>query len=342
MTVSEMISPTPLLSVVVIGRNEGLRLQRCLKSVRDMQAPRGSVEVVYVDSASTDNSRELALELGAQVIAIHPTRPTAALGRNAGWRASSGQFILFLDGDTILDSAFVVQSLEDFGDNTAVVFGNRREIHPEASIYNSVLDLDWIFPVGIVDSCGGDALIRREALEAVGGYDESLIAGEEPEMCRRMRERGWKILHADRPMTGHDLAMTKWSQYLRRALRTGYAYAEVSARFRGTPLPFWEVDARRNRSRALTQATIVLFSLLALVIWRSPQPLCLLVIVFLLLSVRSAVKSVKRAPGPLTQFCYGVHCQLQQIPIYIGQLQFWNDRRLGRTRGLIEYKEVPQ
>jgi glycosyltransferase involved in cell wall biosynthesis len=342
MTVLEMVSQTPLLSVVVIGRNEGVRLQRCIESVKNMQEPRGKVEIIYVDSASTDGSRDLAQRLDAQVIAIQPARPTAALGRNAGWRASSGRFVLFLDGDTILDPSFVVESLPEFAANVAVVFGNRRELHPEASIFNAVLDLDWMSPIGLVDSCGGDALIRREALEAVGGYDETLIAGEEPEMCRRMRALGWNILHSDRPMTGHDLAMTKWSQYLRRSLRTGYAYAEVSARFRGTGMPFWEFEARHNRNRALMQAAIILFFVLASIIWRSPLPLGLLLAVFLLLSLRSAMKAAKKIPRLSTQLLYGVHSHLQQIPIYIGQLQYWNDRRQGRIRGLIEYKEAAQ
>ncbi len=330
----------PLVSVVVIGRNEGPRLQRCLESVTSMESPGGLVEIIYVDSASTDSSRELAAEMGARVISIQPSRPTAALGRNAGWRASTGSFVLFLDGDTILHPAFVAKALRHFESDTAVVFGNRREIHPEASIYNRVLDLDWMSPAGFVDACGGDALMRREALDAVQGYDENLIAGEEPEMCRRMRERGWKILHLDCPMTGHDLAMTQWSQYSRRAMRTGYAYAEVSERFRGSGLPFWEFEVRHNRNRAVMQTAILLLSLLASLLLRTLWPIGAVLVLFLLLSLRTAMKAVAKTPSLSTRFLYGMHSHLQQIPIYIGQLQYWSDCRRGRMRGLIEYKEA--
>jgi glycosyltransferase involved in cell wall biosynthesis len=332
----------PLLSVVVIGRNEGERLRHCLLSIGNMQWPGGETEIVYVDSASTDDSREVARQLSARVIAVRPSRPTAALGRNAGWRASHGRFVLFLDGDTILDAAFVAESLKDFQEDTAVVFGNRREIQPEASVYNAVLDLEWLSRAGIVDSCGGDALMRREALEAVDGYDENLIAGEEPEMCRRMRERGWKVLHVDRPMTGHDLAMTQLSQYLKRSMRTGYAYAEVSERFRGTRLPLWDAEARHNRNRAWMQSAFVVLSLLTSLILRNPWPLCLLSVLLLLLCARSAMKASAKTSSLTLRVFYGIHSQLQQIPIYIGQLQYWSDRRMGRTRGLIEYKEVSQ
>ena len=75
--------------------NEGARLQRCLRSIANMQFS-GSWEVIYVDSASTDGSPELAASLGARVLTVQPLRPTAALGRNAGWRSASAPFILFL------------------------------------------------------------------------------------------------------------------------------------------------------------------------------------------------------------------------------------------------------
>ena len=184
--------------------------------------------------------------------------------------------------------------------------------------------------------------MQREALEAVKGYDENLIAGEEPEMCRRMRERGWKILHIDRPMTGHDLAITQWSQYSRRAMRTGYAYAEVSERFHGSRLPFWDFEARHNRNYALIQIGIVAGVLVASAIWRTGWPIGLLLVFFLLLVVRTARKVAWKTPSFSTRFLYGMHSHLQQIPIFIGQFQYWSDRRKRRARGLIEYKEASQ
>ena len=325
----------PALSVVVIGRNEGARLERCLRSIGQMDAP-GEVEIVYVDSASVDGSPARAAAMGAKVIAVHPKRPTAALGRNAGWRAASAEFVLFLDGDTILNPAFVKEALRNLDETTAIVWGHRREINIQGSIYNRTLDLDWIYPPGITEFCGGDALMRRAVLEQVGGFDETLIAGEEPEMCRRIRSHGWKIRHIDFPMTGHDLAMTKWSQYWRRATRAGYAYAEVSQRFRGSGLPFWEEDARRNRNRALV---LIVLCLLGLTGWWQ------FLIVLALLSalvLRTAAKTRWKSPSLYTRLLYGVHSHLQQIPIFVGQLQYWNDRRAGKVRGLIEYKGASQ
>jgi len=331
----------PALSVVVIGRNEGPRLERCLRSIQAMENPGGDVEILYVDSGSTDGSVALAASLGARVIPIHPTRPTAALGRNAGWKLAQAPIVLFLDGDTILHPAFVAQSLPEFRDpEVAIVWGHRREICARDSVYNRVLDLDWISPPGITEFCGGDALIRRDVLTRTGGYDENLIAGEEPEMCRRIRALGYKILHVDRPMTGHDLAMKSWKQYWKRASRTGYAYAEVSERFRSTALPFWEKEAHANRVRAVALLAILLGGVALSALLFSFWPLAAALAFLLLLVLRTAAKVGWKSKDPVTRFLYGAHSHVQQIPIFWGQLQYSKDRRAGAKRGLIEYKDT--
>ena len=197
-----------MLSVVVIGRNEGAHLARCLESVAAMDAPGLSIETIYVDSHSTDRSLAIAESRGAQTLTLQQTRTTAALARNVGWRAARGATILFLDGDTILEPHFVVRALPAFDDaSVAVLWGHRRELYPRRSLYLRVLDLDWIYAPGFTLFCGGDALFRRSALVAANGFDETLIAGEEPELCRRLRALGLRILHLDLPMTGHDLGI---------------------------------------------------------------------------------------------------------------------------------------
>src|SRR5271170_8230417 len=133
-----------VLSVVVIGRNEGARLGRCLESIARMRPLHGSIEVIYVDSGSTDGSLERAVQFRVKVKRLESANPCAAAGRNVGWRLAKAPIIFFLDGDTVLEGNFVADSIAELADpNVAVVFGNRREIEPKASIYNRVLDLDW-------------------------------------------------------------------------------------------------------------------------------------------------------------------------------------------------------
>jgi cellulose synthase/poly-beta-1,6-N-acetylglucosamine synthase-like glycosyltransferase len=329
----------PALSVVVIGRNEGPRLSDCLRSVLAMQAPSGGFEVIYVDSDSTDDSVVRAEGLGARVVRVKPERPTAAIGRNAGWRLARAPLVLFLDGDTLLDPLFVQRALPSL-DNPAVagVCGDRRESRPGDSVYNRVLDLDWLGPEGEVEYCGGDALTRRDVLARVGGFDETLIAGEEPDLWRRIRGLGLRVVRLNIPMTSHDLAMTRWSQYWRRATRTGHAYAEVSERWRDSALPLWYATAVRNRIHALGLIGVVAAALLTAFMVGSIWPMILLILALLILFARTAWRQRWRGGAPWTLFLYGVHSHLQQLPILFGQLGYFLARRSGRRRGLIEYK----
>jgi cellulose synthase/poly-beta-1,6-N-acetylglucosamine synthase-like glycosyltransferase len=330
---------SPVLSVVVIGRNEGERLERCLKSVVAMHPVGGAIELIYVDSASTDSSIERASALGAKVIRIAPLRPTAAAGRNAGWKAASAPVVLFLDGDTVLEPNFVSDSLHRFNDpRIAVVWGHRREINPRASIFNRVFDLDWIYPIEFSEFCGGDALIRRSVLEEIGGYDERVIAAEDTEMCLRIRSLGYTLLHVDRAMVGHDLAMTQWSQYWRRSVRTGHGMAEIAARSRHTRFPLWQRESRRN----IVQGSGILMLMVAApvlsIICRSVIPAGVAVAIVLALAVRTAYRAKWKCPDLSTLLLYGVHSHLQHVPILCGQLKYKLDSWAGKTPALIEYK----
>jgi glycosyltransferase involved in cell wall biosynthesis len=326
------------VSVVVIGRNEGERLTACLKSIRAARMS-GSIELIYVDSGSSDGSPERAAALGAKVIGLGAGKQSAARARNAGWHAARSTFVLFLDGDTILHPDFVDRALMEFADpDVAVVWGHRREVQSDASIYNRVLDLDWIAPPGYSDFCGGDSLMRRATLESTNGFNPDLIAGEEPDLCRRIRATGGRILHIDAPMTGHDLAILHVSQYWRRAVRTGYAYAEISARYRETPDPLWIRESRGNLLRGLSYVVISAGMCAMAIVLRSWIPLFIAVLAVAALAVRTAILSKWKSASLSTLLLFGIHSHVQHVPILQGQLLYlWNHWR-GRGRELIEYK----
>ncbi len=331
---------SPSLSIVIIGRNEGERLDRCLKSVLAIEAFGGASELIYVDSASTDGSNLRAAQFGAKTLGIGSAHPCAAVARNIGWRSAQAPIVLFLDGDTILDGKFLTSSIGEFSDQqVAVVFGNRREIDPSGSIFNRILDLEWMVAPGPVEFCGGDALMRRDVLERVGGYDERLIAGEEPELCRRIRALGYTIKHVNRPMTGHDLAIRRFAQYWRRALRTGYAYAEVSERFKHTDLPLWREQARGNRVRGTVLSVLTVSALSGAIALRMVWPLLVATAIIAGLAVRTASRSKWRSSNLATRLAFGLHSHFVQIPILFGQLRYFYYRATGKTAQLIEYKD---
>lgn len=215
--------------VVVIGRNEGERLVRCLRSIAAFDGP-----VVYVDSGSTDSSPARAAELGVEVIAQTAPPFSAARARNEGFgrlRERHGEalrHVQFVDGDCELDPRWIERAARflDERPDVGVVSGRLRERHPERSLYNRLADMEWDGPLGEIASCGGNAMIRARAFVEAGGFNASLIAGEEAELHLRIRRAGYTIWRLEHEMVLHDLAMERFGQWWRRSVRAGHAYAE--------------------------------------------------------------------------------------------------------------------
>lgn len=262
------------VAAVVIGRNEGARLVACLAALK------GQIDqIVYVDSGSTDGSVLAAQRAGAKVVPLELDKPfTAARARNAGLAAVSddAEFIQFLDGDCVLRDGWIDTALAFLGANPdiAVVCGRRRERHPEHSVYNRLIDLEWDTPVGRAKACGGDALMRVQPLRAVGGYRDTLIAGEEPELCVRLRQAGWGIRRLDAEMTWHDADISEMGQWWRRSKRAGHAFAEGAALHGAPPERHWVAETRR----ALLWGAVLPVFIILLALLVSPWALGLLLI----------------------------------------------------------------
>ncbi|MBN8808847.1 MAG: glycosyltransferase [Sphingomonas sp.] len=241
------MADVPAIGVVAIGRNEGERLKRCLASIG------GGVPVVYVDSASTDGSPEAARAAGAIVLPLDLARPfTAARARTEGAallfdRHPETSLVMFVDGDCELEAGWLTTAADFLAAHPdfAAVGGRRRERHPEASFYNALADYEWRQPAGETDSCGGDAMMRADAYRAVGGFDARMIAGEEPELCSRLRATRWRIMRLDAPMTIHDAATFRFSQWWRRGVRSGFGYAQAWRATRGQGQPLYNRELSR-------------------------------------------------------------------------------------------------
>jgi glycosyltransferase involved in cell wall biosynthesis len=322
------------VGVVTIGRNEGERLRTCLESIQGLVQT-----IVYVDSGSSDGSVALARSFASEVVELDLSIPfTAARARNQGFQALIGiqpdvDYVFFVDGDCEVVTGWMQKAVEFLNEHSdmAVVWGMRRERHPEKSIYNLLCDMEWgDYPLGETQFCGGDALIRVSALNQVNGYRPDLICGEEPEMCIRLRQAGWRIWHLNEPMTVHDAAMYHFSQWWRRMLRGGYGFAQASALHGAPPERAGVLESRRAW------------------IWGFWVPLLTIILCStvgargLLLLVAYPVQVIRLAMGgkrsAWQNHWRAVALVIGKFPEVLGQMKYALDRLRRVQSKLIEYK----
>lgn len=321
------------LGFVVIGRNEGSRLVDCLNSI-SQYAP----AIVYVDSASTDLSVQEALARQAHVVELEmTTKFTAARARNAGFQKlltlyPELKYVHFVDGDCIVNRDWVKDAIAflDAHQQVAVVCGRRKERFPLASIYNQLCDIEWNTPIGMAKACGGDAMMRVSVVKQVNGFNEALIAGEEPELCIRIRQQGYDIWRLNHEMTLHDAAIFKFGQWWKRTMRAGYAYAEGRQLHGAAPEYHWVKESRRAWFWGGFIPLVLLAMLVVKPYW-SWWIVLLLMVQFLRLTWQN------RTLGKFAQK-YALFLMLGKVAETIGQIKyFWH--RLFRVKSkLIEYK----
>ena len=325
------------IGIVVIGRNEGERLRRCLASV-----PKVSCDVIYVDSGSTDGSVALARSLGADVVELDASLSfSAARARNEGFDRAlklspNAAFVEFVDGDCELAAGWIERSVEEMmaSPEAGVVCGRVRERHREASVYHRLCDMEWNTPTGEVDACGGIFMVRVGAFREAGGFDTSVVAGEEPELCLRLRQAGWRILRIGADMAVHDAAMTRFGQWWRRYVRCGYGYALGNAMHGKGPAHHWVRETRSNWLWGLVLPMTVLAGVTTVTAWS------LLLLITYPMWLFKVARYRRRIYGDAWSdaLLYGAFCMLGKLPMAWGQLRFVRDRLTGRSARLIEYR----
>jgi glycosyltransferase involved in cell wall biosynthesis len=317
--------------IVIIGRNEGKRLVACLQSLGHQR------KIVYVDSGSTDGSPEQAKMIGAEVVILDMSIPfTAARGRNVGLEylkseLPSLKYVQFVDGDCVLDTGWL-DAAEGFlndHDDVAVVCGRLRETHPQVSIYNRLCDIEWDTPCGEAARCGGIAMMRVAPVLDVQGFRSDLIAGEEPELCSRLRARGWKVWRLQNDMALHDANILRFSQWWKRMLRSGFGYAALYA-----------MHARSSEKiyyRELVRAIFWGLFLPLVILTLSTQHTSALAL-FLVYLVQIARIAIRRGASNPISWRYGVFITIAKFAEVVGILKYILSRIMRRETRIIEYK----
>lgn len=185
-----------MISFIIIGKNEGWRLEKCLLSIVFVvkQDEIADYEIIYVDSRSTDNSVELAKQYGAKVFLI-TGECNAAIARNIGAKEAMGDILFFIDGDMELFPEFLPQVLTT---------DNQLEYPFISGIFNDIVhDLDWNYlytsrrhklqegePDLVQVTTGGLFIIEHSLWKQMKGMDNKFKLGEDYDLGIRLSQAG--------------------------------------------------------------------------------------------------------------------------------------------------------
>lgn len=323
------------IGLVIIGRNEGDRLKRCIESTVDLFAKR-----VYVDSGSTDGSLELANKEGLEIVNLDMSIPfSAARARNAGFKRLVDiipilKYVHFIDGDCEINRSWIIKGKNflDINSEFAIVAGRRIEKYPDSTIYNMMCHVEWNTPVGEADACGGDFIARKEAFQDVQGFNPSVIAGEEPELCYRLRKNNWKIFRYDAEMTYHDAAIERFSQWWSRSKRTGHAYLQGFSLHHSDKNGYYRREIQRDWLWGLVVPLIIM------IISLITTPLFLVLFtIYPLRFIRIIINLKEKIDSKKNRMIYGLFLIISPFPQLLGQFLYIKRKITGNNLEIIEY-----
>jgi glycosyltransferase involved in cell wall biosynthesis len=210
--VKDDASAEMVLSVVVICKNEERFIADCIESVLNSTRSIRKKEVIVVDSCSEDRTIQIA---GRYPITILQLRPgwthTPSAGRYIGYLNSSGRYVFFIDGDSILIDGFMEKAIKsiNLNDRLGAVTGKRHEACYSAD--GSVQRRNDIYQIGdsekYLDIARCSSLFKRSALEKAGSFNPYIYSEEEAELSDRMKRVGYQILGIPFDMVVHNITV---------------------------------------------------------------------------------------------------------------------------------------
>lgn len=172
-------------SIIIPARNEEQHLPLCLKAI-EVAAARVSaqIEIIVVVNRCTDRTEEIAREHGCTV--VHSNAKNLSVIRNCGASAASGDVLLTIDADSRM-CAHMLQQIERCMTSRRSVGGGTL-IFPERLSIGIALTFICLIPIALIwRISGGLYFCRRDAFEAIGGFNEKLVSVEDIDFARRLR-----------------------------------------------------------------------------------------------------------------------------------------------------------
>jgi len=204
------------ISVVVPVLNGEKYIGQCIDSLLKMDINSDSVDIFVVDNGSTDATVSI-LRQKKVVFEVCPGVSISSL-RNTGARNTKGELVGFVDSDCFVDSKWLHEAKQ--------IFKINDEIAVVGSYYGIATNSTWVERtwfdmkkdiVGNVDFLpGGNMLFRREIFEIIGGFNESMVTGEDYEICKKIRDYGYKVYNSPKVKVMHMGNFKKMSDIIRK------------------------------------------------------------------------------------------------------------------------------
>ena len=326
------------LGIVVIGRNEGARLSKCLETVCNIGYP-----AIYVDSGSTDDSIAVARSFNAEIVELDPKRPfSAARARNEGFERllsnhSQIEYVQFIDGDCYLLNGWLEAASRALAEDRmrAAVVGHLIERNVRSSRYNKLCAMEWRSTPGDLTDygyLGGISMMRTDVFRELQGFRVDVIAGEDSELGVRMGLAGYRITKIDVAMATHDANINSFRQWWRRSVRAGHAIGQRYNLNGRSPAR----DCARERSSTIFWGIALPFIILATAVPTHGLSLSLL-LGYAVLGCRVWRNRRRMGDGFADALLYAFFIVIGKSANAIGLLKFSLNRLAGNYR-IIEYK----
>ena len=242
----------PLVSVVIIGKNEKDTIDKCILSIFNQSYP--NFEIIYVDDKSTDNTLEKAQRLKnildskkncKRYLTLSVETNFPSKNRNIGIKASKGGIIAFIDGDCIAEHDWLASLHEQFSTNVGIVGGPITLAHSRNSITTKAIDIVLASYLGSGGSAlfyqikgdrdvnevpAGNLAVYKQLLEKFGGFDENLRYNEDSDLCYRVQEEGYRIIYAAKARIYHFIGIDSYTDFMSYFKRYGFERGKNTAR----------------------------------------------------------------------------------------------------------------
>jgi len=182
------------LSIIIPAFNEERLIMHCLDSVAESlaanQKPGFTAEIIVVDNNSTDKTAELATQAGAKVVFV----PINQIGRarNSGATVATGEWLLFVDADSLLNPGMVADILNMIESGQYVGCGSVMHMPNLPWWGKAAIQLWTIFSVVFHWASGALVVCRADAFREVGGFNQELFAADEIDLSQLLKKWGRK------------------------------------------------------------------------------------------------------------------------------------------------------